>query len=414
MTQKMHTAVTLAAVAAVAGLAADASAQIVVDGSITSAEYGQAVAVQDTPTGFGDNANELNAAYASYQAGTGLYLGLTGNLEGGGNGIVLFVDSKPGGAIASTGPNGFGTFGSVGGARTDDFGTDRDGSMGMQDPANIPSILDPGFNPDYSLELNIFDGTAFLNVIDLSLPNDGDPNVDRFVGGATVNGPATTGTYTLDDGTVVGDITFAFDNTNTDGVFGYDSANPPGALGDPLSADTGLEYLLSDEFLMTALNMSGDIKLLPFITNGGGDFLSNQFLPGLGGVENLGGPGGVGGVPLFDASTFAGDQFISIDLGGTPRLPGDANGDGTVSILDFAILRANFGSNMGTFETGDFNEDGLVSILDFAILRANFGTSLTPAQLATVDAWYASVVPEPTTAALFALGGLAMLRRRRA
>ncbi len=130
------------------------------------------------------------------------------------------------------------------------------------------------------------------------------------------------------------------------------------------------------------------------------------------------------GKPFFEARTvfggdtanflvqsFSGSGFAVID---DMRLPGDANGDGTVSILDFAILRANFGSNMGTFETGDFNEDGLVSILDFAILRANFGTSLTPAQLATVDAWYASVVPEPTTAALFALGGLAMLRRRRA
>ncbi len=97
------------------------------------------------------------------------------------------------------------------------------------------------------------------------------------------------------------------------------------------------------------------------------------------------------------------------------RLAGDANGDGIVSILDFAILRANFGASMNVdFSTGDFNEDGVVSILDFAILRANFGSSLTPSQLATVDAWYASVVPEPTTAALLGLAGLSLLRRRKA
>ncbi len=105
------------------------------------------------------------------------------------------------------------------------------------------------------------------------------------------------------------------------------------------------------------------------------------------------------------------DWVVDLDT----RLPGDANGDGTVSILDFAILRANFGnSDMVTFELGDFNEDGVVSILDFAILRANFGTSATSAQLASIDAWYASVVPEPTSLAIIGLGGLTLLRRRRA
>ena len=108
------------------------------------------------------------------------------------------------------------------------------------------------------------------------------------------------------------------------------------------------------------------------------------------------------------------DDLIVEALGGDMRLPGDANGDGTVNISDFAILRNNFGNSMGvTFMTGDFNEDGVVNISDFAILRNNFGTSLTGGQSATVDAWYASVVPEPTTATVLALGGLAALRRRR-
>ncbi len=64
-------------------------------------------------------------------------------------------------------------------------------------------------------------------------------------------------------------------------------------------------------------------------------------------------------------------------------LAGDANGDATVSILDFAILRANFGSTASTFYNGDFNYDGTVSILDFAILRSTFGNTLpdTPASL---------------------------------
>ncbi len=102
--------------------------------------------------------------------------------------------------------------------------------------------------------------------------------------------------------------------------------------------------------------------------------------------------------------------FTRVDL---DVLPGDANLDGTVSILDFAILRANFGSGNSAFNLGDLNDDGVVSILDFAILRANFGTSLTISQLAAVDAWYATVVPEPALAGTLLLAAGASLTRRR-
>ncbi len=90
-------------------------------------------------------------------------------------------------------------------------------------------------------------------------------------------------------------------------------------------------------------------------------------------------------------------------------LPADANMDGTVSILDFAILRNNFGNPYAFFTTGDFNGDGIVSILDFAILRSNFGGSA--AQLAAIDAW-AQSVPEPSGVAGLAVVGF-LLRRRR-
>jgi len=95
------------------------------------------------------------------------------------------------------------------------------------------------------------------------------------------------------------------------------------------------------------------------------------------------------------------------------RLPGDANGDGTVDLADFGLLRANFGSDAAIFATGDFNADNTVDLADFGILRANFGSLVTPAELAVADAWYASVVPEPTTAAFAGLAGLTLLRRRR-
>ncbi len=57
-------------------------------------------------------------------------------------------------------------------------------------------------------------------------------------------------------------------------------------------------------------------------------------------------------------------------------LIGDANGDGTVNILDFQILSNTFGKTSG--EQGydgraDFNGDNAIDILDFQILSNNFG-----------------------------------------
>jgi hypothetical protein len=92
-------------------------------------------------------------------------------------------------------------------------------------------------------------------------------------------------------------------------------------------------------------------------------------------------------------------------------VPGDANLDGTVNLADFGVLRANFGrSQPAYFTTGDFTGDGIVNLADFGLLRANFGGSV--ADVAVVDAWLATV-PEPATASLLLLAGLASCRRRR-
>ena len=94
-------------------------------------------------------------------------------------------------------------------------------------------------------------------------------------------------------------------------------------------------------------------------------------------------------------------------LSGLTFLPGDANGDGTVDLQDFGILKSNFGTTGATWAQGDFNGDGMVDLQDFGVLKGNFGNN-----------WQESdkSVPEPLTMmgvglAIAGLGGY--LRKRR-
>jgi hypothetical protein len=88
---------------------------------------------------------------------------------------------------------------------------------------------------------------------------------------------------------------------------------------------------------------------------------------------------------------------------------GDATLDGTVTLADFNNLFNNFGQSGKTWDEGDFQYDGTVTLADFNILFNNFGTSISSggAEVATEP------VPEPTTLALLALGGAAVLWKRR-
>jgi hypothetical protein len=82
-------------------------------------------------------------------------------------------------------------------------------------------------------------------------------------------------------------------------------------------------------------------------------------------------------------------------------IPGDANIDGYVNILDLGALANDYGMSGKKWGDGDFNGDGLVNIIDLGDLAANYGR--TPQ----------SVVPEPATLCLLAMGALAAMRRRR-
>src|SRR3954454_22547086 len=115
-----------AAVAAtLGGSAAAASFAAAVDGVVSPGEYGNALALQGTQTGYGNDQSELDGLYGTYTPGGSLNFALTGNLTN--NGMVVFLDARSGGGIANTAPGGFNQLGSVGGERSDDWGTDTDG-----------------------------------------------------------------------------------------------------------------------------------------------------------------------------------------------------------------------------------------------------------------------------------------------
>lgn len=96
--------------------------------------------------------------------------------------------------------------------------------------------------------------------------------------------------------------------------------------------------------------------------------------------------------------------------GGLAFFPGDINGDGSVDLNDFGILKGNFGMASGAeWSNGDFNADGAVNLEDFNILKSNFGLDApTPGG--------GSPMPEPLTMvgvamAVACMGGY--LRKRR-
>jgi len=102
-------------------------------------------------------------------------------------------------------------------------------------------------------------------------------------------------------------------------------------------------------------------------------------------------------------------NFVVVENG---VLFGDADGDWDVDFADFQAVKNSFGTTSGaTWADGDFDGDGDVDFADFQTVKNNFGGSFDltdwspPAGMSTT--------PEPATMSVLALGGLALLRRRK-
>ncbi len=110
---------------------------------------------------------------------------------------------------------------------------------------------------------------------------------------------------------------------------------------------------------------------------------------------------------LYWAVTYS-DNIVTV----TAALPGDANLDGEVSLLDLDILGANWSTAGSTWIEADFNGDGITSLLDLDILGAHWGDGST--SFAAALAASGITVPEPATAGIALMGLLAISRRRSA
>ena len=81
-------------------------------------------------------------------------------------------------------------------------------------------------------------------------------------------------------------------------------------------------------------------------------------------------------------------------------IPGDINRDRIVDQADYTVWYNHYGQTPATWADGDVTGDNIVDQADYTVWYNHYGQT-------------GSNVPEPMTMALLAIGGLAMLRRRR-
>ncbi|MBN2162227.1 MAG: hypothetical protein JXR25_16525 [Pontiellaceae bacterium] len=247
-----------------------AAGTIIIDGILDAAIYGNAVSTQTVNTAWGDNYNELNAAYA-YVANGKLYLTLTGNVEANGNILEILFDTTD--AVTTNVLDAVNSYG----------GNGLDGLT-----------FDTAFTPDYHCHLDR--GDDRFEIADLGAQVASVYN-GVFAGGVY----ASTGTGTVN----ATEILLAYDGSNTNGV-----VQGTGAASETTNSVSGLELCID---LADLGNPHGTIRICAFINGNNRDYLSNQTLGGLpAGTDSLGYP-----PSSIDFSTIEGDQFFTVEVGGS-------------------------------------------------------------------------------------------------
>jgi hypothetical protein len=270
---------------AVLALTTGSASAIITDG-FRDAGYGAALSVQTVQTQFGDNASELNAAYASIVGGN-LHLLLTGNLENNYNKLNIFIDSKVVGQnqiIGASNPANDGWAAKYNGFR-----------------------FDNAFSADYLFIMRRGGGGFDL---DYTVVGGGATGFDNY--GNVFGGP-NFGAATTALGANLGfSFGVAYDGSNIGGVTGGTGAADQTAAQ---AVTTGIELMIP----LAALGNPGagdTIRVSAMVNGSNHDYLSNQMLGGLpAGQGNLGGDGAGGyngTVGQLDMNNFAGNQYFVI------------------------------------------------------------------------------------------------------
>ncbi len=242
--------------------------------------------VQNNHTGFGDTfppsggfseGSEMDELYVFASAGS-LALNITGNLEDNGNFWMIFLDTASGGQNTLSIAN-------------------EDIHWAVRSLTGTK--FDAGFEPDYIIAMNVWDGTLYVDLVNLQT------DTKEYLGSIAfgTDGELAGGTVA---GTVVG-----FDNTNSSGVTSDNTRDAAQQMLDAATASKGLEMLINLSAVGLDQSVSS-IKLMTLLASNGG-YLSNQFLPGIGGggqKDNL----GMAPVDLSSADVAPGNQFAQVTL----------------------------------------------------------------------------------------------------
>lgn len=246
----------LSITAIIAGAILAAPAFAALDGTALHAKFvGESKAIQTNGTGYGDNYSELDQLWAACD-GTNVHLGVAGNMEQNGNSVVVLFDTMAGGSSVLNAP-----------------GSAIAGHNGQL-------TFDDDFMPDFGFSLNNSGGTLYTDMVDFG------GATSTYIGNAPVNG-GPGGSDPL--------VQFALNNTN---IAGVTSSDPSGAD----TADTGLEMLIND----AKIGAGSSFKMMVYLQNQNGQYLSNQFLPGV--------PSGTGNFnnTALDLRRYPGKHYVTV------------------------------------------------------------------------------------------------------
>lgn len=274
----------------------------------------QSLALQQRPTGLGDNQGELNQLLVRAERG-GTYIGIPGNLASGSMAIAVFLDTAAGGQTTFAGA-----------------------ALGSP-PAGLADLdglrFDPGFAFDRGLFINQFQGTLY---VDLLTATSTTATQKTYLGNIAVGSNDSR----LAGGEIVSEAEAMLNNTNTSGV----TASSASAAADAVQ---GLEVFIPDA-LLPGVGPCSSVGICVVLLSSDGT-VSNQILPPV--TSNV---STLGLAPNF--ATFAGTQHLVYQRPSAS----DIDGDGEVAFGDFLA----FFNGFDTLDLAvDLDNSGEVDFADF-------------------------------------------------